>query len=197
MSVPEYQDKEPLKVSESLSLERLAGKSVLITGGAGGLGKAYATAFIQAGSYVTIADVNEKLGAETVAEMGENSQFIKCDVTNWDDQVRAFEAASKNSPYKSCDIVIANAGIPNLKTMEINLMGLLYTVKLALHYFRRQPVDSDRDRCLILKSSLAGYVDLPGSIQYNSSKFGVRGVMRSLRRTSWKENIRVNLVAPW
>ncbi|KIW80819.1 hypothetical protein Z517_07436 [Fonsecaea pedrosoi CBS 271.37] len=81
--------------------------------------------------------------------------------------------------------------------MEINLMGLLYTVKLALHYFRRQPVDSDRDRCLILKSSLAGYVDLPGSIQYNSSKFGVRGVMRSLRRTSWKENIRVNLVAPW
>ncbi|OAL34961.1 hypothetical protein AYO20_05676 [Fonsecaea nubica] len=81
--------------------------------------------------------------------------------------------------------------------MEINLMGLLYTVKLALHYFRRQPVDSDRDRCLILKSSLAGYVDLPGSIQYNSSKFGVRGALRSLRRTSWKENIRVNLVAPW
>jgi NAD(P)-dependent dehydrogenase (short-subunit alcohol dehydrogenase family) len=86
---------------------------------------------------------------------------------------------------------------PNLKTMEINLTGLLYTVKLAFHYFRRQPVDSARDRCLILKSSLAGYVDLPGSIQYNASKFGVRGVMRSLRRTSWKENIRVNLVAPW
>ncbi|OAL34962.1 hypothetical protein AYO20_05677 [Fonsecaea nubica] len=111
MSVPEYRDQGPLKVSESLSLERLAGKSVLITGGAGGLGKAYATAFIQAGSYVTIADVNEELGAETVAELGENSQFIKCDVTNWDDQVRVFEAASKNSPHKSCDIVIANAGI--------------------------------------------------------------------------------------
>ncbi|KAI1615924.1 hypothetical protein EDD36DRAFT_414842 [Exophiala viscosa] len=81
--------------------------------------------------------------------------------------------------------------------MDINLTGLLYTVKLAIHYFRRQPVEPSRDRCLILKSSLAGYVDLPGSIQYNASKFGVRGVMRSLRRTTWKESIRVNLVAPW
>jgi NAD(P)-dependent dehydrogenase (short-subunit alcohol dehydrogenase family) len=40
-----------------------------------------------------------------------SSQFIKCDVTNWDDQVRAFEAAVKNSPHKSCDVVIANAGV--------------------------------------------------------------------------------------
>jgi len=98
------------------------------------------------------------------------------------------------------DIVADPAGPalkPNLTTMDINLTGLLYTVKLAIHYFRRQPVEPSRDRCLILKSSLAGYVDLPGSIQYNASKFGVRGVMRSLRRTSWKESIRVNLVAPW
>ena len=81
--------------------------------------------------------------------------------------------------------------------MDINLTGLLYTVKLAMHYFRRQPIDGSRDRCLILKCSVAGYVDLPGSIQYNVSKYGVRGVMRGLRRTSWKESIRVNLVAPW
>jgi NAD(P)-dependent dehydrogenase (short-subunit alcohol dehydrogenase family) len=81
--------------------------------------------------------------------------------------------------------------------MDINLTGLLYTVKLAIHYFRRQPVDAARDRCLILKSSLSGYVDLPGSVQYNASKFGVRGVMKSLRQTIWKENIRINLVAPW
>lgn len=81
--------------------------------------------------------------------------------------------------------------------MDINLTGVLYTTKLAMHYFRRQPIAADRDRCLILKSSLAGYVDLPSSIQYNSSKFGVRGLFRCLRRTSWTEGIRVNLVAPW
>lgn len=86
---------------------------------------------------------------------------------------------------------------PNLKIMDLNLTGVLYTAKLAIHYFRRQPLDAARDRCLILKSSLAGYVDLPGSIQYNASKFGVRGLMRSLRRSTWSESIRVNLVAPW
>lgn len=38
-------------------------------------------------------------------------QFIKCDVRDWADQVSVFEAAVQNSPSKSCDIVIANAGI--------------------------------------------------------------------------------------
>lgn len=86
---------------------------------------------------------------------------------------------------------------PDLRTIDVNLKGMLYTAKLAIHYFRRQPLDASRDRCLILKSSLAGYVDLPGSIQYNASKFGVRGIMASLRRTTWEQSIRVNLVAPW
>ena len=36
---------------------------------------------------------------------------MKCDVRNWDEQVQAFDAAVANSPHKSCDVVIANAGI--------------------------------------------------------------------------------------
>lgn len=78
--------------------------------------------------------------------------------------------------------------------MDVNLTGVLYTTKLAFHYLRRQP---DRDRCLILKSSLAGYMDLPGMVQYNTSKFGVRGLFSNLRNTSLKQGVRVNLVAPW
>ncbi|KAL3483938.1 hypothetical protein BJX62DRAFT_244415 [Aspergillus germanicus] len=69
--------------------------------------------------------------------------------------------------------------------------------KLAMHYFGRQPVSGDRDHCIMIKSSLAGYVDQPGSPRYNVSKWGGRAVMRKSRRTAWKENIRVNLVAPW
>jgi NAD(P)-dependent dehydrogenase (short-subunit alcohol dehydrogenase family) len=38
-------------------------------------------------------------------------QFVKCDVRSWEDQVSVFEAAVHGSPHKSCDIVIANAGI--------------------------------------------------------------------------------------
>lgn len=66
-----------------------------------------------------------------------------------------------------------------------------------MHYFRRQQQNPARDRCLIIKGSIAAYADQPGSPQYNVSKWGVRGLFRNLRRTSWKEGIRVNLVAPW
>lgn len=86
---------------------------------------------------------------------------------------------------------------PDFRIIEINLIGLAYTAKLALHYFRRQPLGSFRDRCLIIKGSIASYADQPGSPQYNISKWGARGLMRNLRRTTWKEGIRVNLVAPW
>jgi len=136
-------------------------------------------------------------------------------VRSWEDQVKVFKSAIANSPQHSCDIVIANAGIsgpdpvyaledpsedpvkPDLRILEVNLIGVFYTTKLAMHYFRRQPLENNRDRCLILKASIAAYVDQPGSPQYNSSKWGVRGLLHCLRRTSWQESVRVNLVAPW
>lgn len=71
----------------------------------------------------------------------------------------------------------------------------MYTVKLAVHYLSRNPEGSDK--CLIMTASLAGYLDQPGSPQYNSSKWGVRGVMRSLRRTMPGMGMRVNIIAPW
>ncbi|TVY44413.1 5'-hydroxyaverantin dehydrogenase [Lachnellula occidentalis] len=215
MSLPEYQDRKLGEETSSLNLDNLVGKSVIITGGASGLGKSYAEVFAAAGAYITIGDFNERAGLETVSELSGKAQFVKCDVRNWDDQVRMFEMAIENSPHNSCDIVIANAGVvgaddmftlqdpalppvkPNLRIIEINLLGMTYTTKLALHYFRRQPVEAGRDRCLIIKASIAAYADQPGSPQYNVSKWGARGLMRNLRRTAWKENIRVNLVAPW
>lgn len=54
-----------------------------------------------------------------------------------------------------------------------------------------------QDRSLILKASLAGYLDLVGAPQYNSSKFFVRGLMRSLRQSEIMYGIRVNVIAPW
>lgn len=61
-----------------------------------------------------------------------------------------------------------------------------------MHYFNKQ--DTSRDRCLIIKGSLASYLDLPGGPEYQSSKFGVRGLMCCLRLSG---RMRVNLLAPW
>lgn len=86
---------------------------------------------------------------------------------------------------------------PALTTIDVNLKGLLYTTKLSLHYFRRfQKRDGVQDRCLILKSSMAGFIDWPKALQYPATKAAVRMLMKCLRRTVGKDNIRVNVVAP-
>lgn len=86
---------------------------------------------------------------------------------------------------------------PDLSILEINLVGFTYTAKLALHYFPRQAEGADRDRCLLMTASLAGYIDLPGAPQYQASKHGTKGLMRSLRRTMPAQGGRVNIIAPW
>jgi len=192
----------------------LKGKSVVVTGGASGLGLAYVKAFASHGAFVTFGDVNASAGEEIAADLGKNVQFVKCDVTSWSDQVSLFKAAVSASPAKSCDIVVANAGIarnddvfkfddseepvePDLAIMKINSIGPLYTAKLAMHYFNRQPEEEGRDRCLIMKGSLASYLDLPGAVQYNMSKWSIRAFVNCIRRSGWQNGIRVNLIAPW
>ncbi|KAK9422985.1 putative Short chain dehydrogenase reductase [Seiridium unicorne] len=204
MSVPEYRDTGAIDVSQRFELDKLIDRSIIITGGASGLGLAYTKAFVNAGAFVTIADYDELAGRK-----------VEADLAPWDEQVAVFEAAVTTSPFRSIDVVIANAGVfgaddlntvqdpsqppikPDLRIMETNLTGTAYTANLAMHYFRRQTPNIPRDRCLIIKGSIAAYADQPGSPQYNMSKWGARGLFRNLRRISWRDNIRVNFVAPW
>lgn len=86
---------------------------------------------------------------------------------------------------------------PDLTVLKTNLLGVAYTAKLANFYFPKQPDGADRDRCLVITASLSGYIDHPGSPQYNASKWAVRGLMRSLRRTGPSFGMRVNVIAPW
>ncbi|PVH97948.1 aflH/ adhA/ short chain alcohol dehydrogenase [Periconia macrospinosa] len=140
------------------------GLSVLITGGASGLGLHAATFFAKSGALVTIADVQDgsKIAADLVSQ-GYTAQFVECDVTNWDSQVNAFRTALNMSPTKTLDMVAAFAGVdgtghlvdhvsasevsldgapppvPSLAPIEVNLKGAFYTTTLALHYFRLKP----------------------------------------------------------
>lgn len=122
------------------------------------------------------------------------------------DELFALEGRTRPSPWVSCGYIWLTEDAvdpkseptePKLRIPQINLVGVIYTLKLALHYFCAQPEADSRDRCFIFKGSIAGLLDQPGSWQYSTSKFGLRGLMRTVRRTSWSEGIRVNLVAPW
>ncbi|KAJ5388673.1 hypothetical protein N7509_011214 [Penicillium cosmopolitanum] len=214
--LPPYEYNGPVDCTIPPNRAVLKGKSVIVTGGANGMGEETARAFAAEGAYVTIADLNEERGKQVAQELSPNAQFAKCNITSWDDQVNMFEAAIKNSPHKSCDIVIANAGIsrasgddlwplddpnsppvkPELNIVNVNLIGTMYTWKLAVHYFRKQPDTEDRDRCFIITGSMVSWIDSPANWQYTSSKYGLRGLMRTARRNSHQQGIRINYVAP-
>ncbi|KAJ5811452.1 hypothetical protein N7474_007753 [Penicillium riverlandense] len=219
--LPRYEYTGPVDCRVPPNRAALKGKSVIITGGANGMGEATARAFAAEGAFVTIADFDETRGTLVAQELNpkswcSNAQFVKCNITSWDDQVEMFEAAIANSPHKSCDIVIANAGIsrasgddlwplddpnappvkPELNIVNVNLIGTMYTWKLAIHYFRKQPDTEDRDRCFIITGSMVAWIDSPANWQYTSSKYGLRGLMRTARRNSHEQGIRINYVAP-
>lgn len=80
---------------------------------------------------------------------------------------------------------------PETKVLEVDLFGVLYTTKLAGWYFHHQ---KQSDPCLVLITSIMGYIDTQGSSVYSAAKHGVRGLMACLRR---KGLVRVNCLAPW
>ncbi len=200
-----------IKALAPTEASNLKGLSVLITGGASGLGLSSATFFAKSGALITIADVQDgsKIAADLV-DQGYKVQFVHCDARDWDSQVKAFQAALNFSPTKTLDIVAVFAGIddsghvvdlvsasevsvdgppppiPTLTSIEVNLTGALFTATLALHYFRLKPQGGDDDtfqrhKSLTIVSSLAGYVDDTHSTTYTASKYGCRGMFRAIR----------------
>ncbi|KAJ9606173.1 hypothetical protein H2200_009134 [Cladophialophora chaetospira] len=213
-----YTNTGPVNTDVDFDTSRVKGKTAVVTGGANGIGEAYVRALTKAGASVVIADLDVEEGERLVKELGSSVKFVKTNVTVWADQLAAFKTALSLSPSGRIDIVVANAGIsgadnvfftdleaeepeePKLTILNVNLTGVLYTIKLALHYFRRQNAQNKGDpldQVLVLQGSLAGYLDLPGAIQYTASKFGLRGILRDLRRTEHVHNIRVAYIGPW
>lgn len=90
---------------------------------------------------------------------------------------------------------------PDLSIIDVNIYGVLYTVKLSLHYFVKQngtvPSPDQEDTCLVLIGSGAAFLDCPRGPQYSSTKWAQRGIMHSLRRTCFYYGSRVNVISPW
>lgn len=77
------------------------------------MGEVMVRRFVAEGAFVTFADLNDR-GIEIEKDLnagGIKCAFVRCDIRNWDDQIRLFETAKSNSPAGSIDVVIANAGI--------------------------------------------------------------------------------------
>jgi len=196
--------------------DRLIGKVVLITGAAAGIGRETALLFAKHGAKIVIGDRNVPGAENVVAEItkrGGEATCKSCDVCVWDDQVNLFDHAI--AKYGTVDIVVPNAGInesqkitevafddkgrpvqPNLMTIQVNVVGLIYTTHLAVHYLKLTfPPGSLK--ALVMIGSVASWQSVPGAALYTSSKHAVLGLMRSLSDTFARDGIRIGCIHPF
>lgn len=83
---------------------------------------------------------------------------------------------------------------PDLSSINVNLVGQIYTTKCALHYFKKWPEVPCQ---IVLTGSAASFLDTPPLYLYCAAKAGVLGFMRGLRTQVTKSNITINMIAPW
>lgn len=163
------------------TLGGVAHKVVFITGGSSGLGLAAAHQFLKLGSRVVIADI------QPPATPVGGAAYLFCDVTNWSTLLSAMRETVQ--VHGSLDVVVANAGIgevedvfhdevdeatgdlkqPNHSVIEVNLKGVMNTVKLGVHHMRKQQGGG----AIIMTASSAGYLGEKMIPVYTAAKHGV------------------------
>ncbi|KAJ5200025.1 hypothetical protein N7491_009176 [Penicillium cf. griseofulvum] len=191
-------------------LRDLRGRTILITGAASGIGRAAAQIAHAHGANLVLGDLDVDEGNKLVNELQGPVLFRKTDISKWDDVLSLFEAGVNE--FGIIHSVLANAGMnkedllsedldangrllpPNLGSIDVNLVGTAYTVKTAVHYFSKWP----ETKCqIVLTASAASYLDTPPLYLYCAAKTGVLGLMRGLRSQLVRQNITINVVAPW
>ncbi|KAJ5631961.1 NAD(P)-binding protein [Penicillium lividum] len=195
---------------ERHELVALASKTVIITGGASGIGRATVELAHEHGANIVLGDWDEINGKALEAKLAERVTFVKTDVSSWQDVLALFQTTHRK--YGIIHAVISNAGInaenlfdenttregdpsvPDLKSIDVNLKGHIYVTRCAAHFFAK----SKETKCqLVMTGSAASFLDTPPLHLYCAAKAGVLGFMRSLRSQLIKDNITVNMVAPW
>lgn len=110
---------KPIDITETYDPSWIAGKTILVTGGASGFGEGFSKRWADYGANVIIGDIDDIRGKALVEMLrkrtgNHNHHFLHCDVTDWQSQVDFFRSAARLSPHGGIDSVVANAGIPDL-----------------------------------------------------------------------------------
>jgi len=180
---------------------RVAGRAVLISGGAGSIGLASARALIDEGAQVMLADLDEAgLAAATDALGHAEVASLLCDVTV-EDQVAAAVAGTVER-FGKLDVAFVNAGVAGApsplvdfpvelfeRVLRVNVVGSMLVCKHAL----RAITDGGS---LIINSSVTGLVGIPNIAAYVTAKHALVGLMRTAAKEMAGRGVRVNSLHP-
>ncbi|KAA8916367.1 hypothetical protein TRICI_001476 [Trichomonascus ciferrii] len=213
MAAPNFLGEDKSLTPDQKALKRfsVAGKNVVITGGAGGLGLDSAYALLEHGAEgVLLLDLNVKQLEETRRTVRElypdrTIEVKQVDVTNYKQVLKSVEYASK--VLKSIDIVLPFAGVSGgegdgdapdrvetwQQIMDINTTGVFYVTKSFGDYMVKQ----GKGGSIIMTASLAGHsFCVPCPIAYGASKSAVLSMRTNFAKLYGRAGIRVNSISP-
>jgi NAD(P)-dependent dehydrogenase (short-subunit alcohol dehydrogenase family) len=184
---------------------RLKDKVVIVTGGAVGIGRAYALGLAAEGARVVVADVvDPKPAVEAIEARGGQALGVECDVAREADTLRL--ATETLNRFGRIDVLVNNAAVYAVlqrrsfmeipveewdRVMAVNLRGLFLCARAVFPAMKAQGKGK-----IINISSGTFFRGIPHFIHYTTSKGGVVGFTRSLARELGEFGIRVNAVAP-
>jgi len=203
----EYWLLEEAKLQRMPKPKALAGQIALITGGAGGIGKATAYRLMNEGACVVIADIDDAALAAATEELGKKygKDFvrpIKFDVTREEEVLKGFSDAVVE--FGGLDILVSNAGLASSapieettlalwnKNMDILATGYFLVSREAFKVFRAQKIGGN----VVFVASKNGLAASPNAAAYCTAKAAEIHLARCLALEGAEAQIRVNVVNP-
>ncbi|MFC4001242.1 SDR family NAD(P)-dependent oxidoreductase [Prauserella oleivorans] len=186
----------------------LTNASVIVTGGASGLGAATAARLADRGAHVVIVDLPTSQGDAVAEKIG--GSFAAADVTDTDAVQAALDTAESAGPLRAVVHCAGRGGAVRLvdrdgnpgsmemyeTVVRVNLFGTFNVLRLAAaRMARNEPVDGERGVC-VLTASVAAYEGQIGQIPYASAKAGIVGMTLVAARDLASKLIRVTTIAP-
>jgi 3alpha(or 20beta)-hydroxysteroid dehydrogenase len=180
---------------------QLAGKVVVITGGAGGLGAAFARHIVGRGGSVVVADLLDGEGKQLADELGAQARYTHLDVTDPEQWSAAVQFTLDE--FGSLTGLVNNAGVSTGQyleheplahfrmVVEVNLIGVFNGLQAVIG-----PMRSAGGGSIVNISSAAGLFGLAFTAGYGASKWGVRGLSKIAAVELGPDRIRVNSVHP-